>query len=284
MSEVESLRVLDIKVDIGGYVFGLNGRQVSGDDLGASEQVAHLNGPVAHARGNVEDGARRLRGLKWREEQPVSQEPLDSLALKRQSLLLRSVVGECVCCTSPWSAGDGEMPERQQRTPGELTACAIGVVGAAKLFGEVLYAVRQGGGIAPVDGTRVRTLERALACWITRAGVKSTLTCTLAVVAVRAGVSGQVLERAPSTGLAAYIWLDEALLPPQTVCREMIVEDEAGLGWTRCRRGLVGAVLASFHCRRRSLVAAIGGMRGPCVQDRRIACDRGPERSGKSQQ
>lgn len=92
------------------HVFRLDGRQVRGDDLRIAKHVAHLDGPVAHARGHVEDGPRRLRGRKGREEQPVAQEPLDGFALERQPLLLGGVVGECVCCASPGQPmGGGSM-------------------------------------------------------------------------------------------------------------------------------------------------------------------------------
>ena len=89
-------RIFDVEVDIGGHLFRLNRRQIRGNDLCAGEQIAHLNSPVAHARGNVEDVSRRSRLGERCKEEPVVEDQAQCLSLQRQSLLLYNVVGEGV--------------------------------------------------------------------------------------------------------------------------------------------------------------------------------------------
>ncbi len=59
----------------------LNWGEIGADNLRVRKVVAHLDRPVANARGHVEDGPRRRLLRQWRKEKPVIEEFPESLGL-----------------------------------------------------------------------------------------------------------------------------------------------------------------------------------------------------------
>lgn len=102
------LRVFDIEPDIGRHVVGLDWRQVRGNDARVGELVGHLDGPVANARGDVEDKVRIVLRGNGRKVQLAPHELLHDGALQRQPLLFLLVVWENVGFTSLISEGTAQ--------------------------------------------------------------------------------------------------------------------------------------------------------------------------------